>query len=64
LAPAFPVVHDRSQRLVKAVAVPTMPTSYLLGRDGRVRFVHRGFHGERSARELRAQIETLLAEKP
>jgi thiol-disulfide isomerase/thioredoxin len=64
LAPAFPVVHDRAQRLVKAVAVPTMPTSYLLGRDGRVRFVHRGFHGERSARELRAQIETLLAEKP
>lgn len=64
LAPTFPVVHDRTQRLVKAVAVPTMPTSYLLGRDGRVRFVHRGFHGERSARELRAQIETLLAEKP
>lgn len=64
LAPDFTVVHDRFQRLVKAVAVPTMPTSYLLGRDGRVRFVHRGFHGERSARELRAQIETLLAEKP
>ncbi|MFM9090424.1 MAG: TlpA family protein disulfide reductase [Verrucomicrobiota bacterium] len=64
LAPGFTVVHDRAQRLVKAVAVPTMPTSYLLGRDGRVRFVHRGFHGERSARELRAQIETLLAEKP
>ncbi len=64
LAPAFTVVHDRTQRLVKAVAVPTMPTTYLLGRDGRVRFLHRGFHGERSARELRAQIETLLAEKP
>ncbi len=64
LAPTFPVVHDRSQRLVRAVAVPTMPTSYLLGRDGRVRFLHRGFHGERSARELRAQIEALLAEKP
>ncbi len=64
LAPTFPVVHDRSQRLVRAVAVPTMPTSYLLGRDGRVRFLHRGFHGERSARELRTQIEALLAEKP
>ncbi|MFZ9745492.1 MAG: TlpA family protein disulfide reductase [Opitutaceae bacterium] len=64
LAPTFPVVHDRAQRLVRAVAVPTMPTSYLLGRDGRVRFLHRGFHGERSARELRAQIEALLAEKP
>jgi hypothetical protein len=40
-----------------------MPTSYLLGRDGRVRFIHQGFHGERTDRELRQQIATLLAEK-
>jgi thiol-disulfide isomerase/thioredoxin len=63
LAPNFPTLHDRSQTLVKQVGVPTMPTSYLLGRDGRVRFVHQGFHGETTERELRRQIETLLAEK-
>lgn len=63
LAPNFPTLHDRSQTLVKQVGVPTMPTSYLLGRDGRVRFVHEGFHGEATERELRRQIETLLAEK-
>jgi len=63
LAPNFPTLHDRSQTLVKQVGVPTMPTSYLLGRDGRVRFVHQGFHGEATERELRRQIETLLAEK-
>jgi thiol-disulfide isomerase/thioredoxin len=63
LAPPFPTVHDRSQKLVQQVVVPTMPTSYLLGRDGRVRFIHQGFHGERTDRELRQQIATLLAEK-
>ena len=40
-----------------------MPTSYLLDRTGKVRFVHEGFHGEDSVRELRKEIETLLAEK-
>ena len=35
----------------------------VLDRQGRVRFVHRGFHGAESDRELRRQIDTLLAEK-
>jgi thiol-disulfide isomerase/thioredoxin len=63
LAPPFPTLHDREQKLVKEVVVPTMPTSYLLARDGRVRFVHQGFHGDATERELRKQIEALLAEK-
>jgi len=64
LTPRFPTLHDRSQTLVKQVRVPTMPTSYLVGRDGRVRFIHQGFHGDATARELRRQIEILLAEQP
>ena len=40
-----------------------MPTSYLVGRDGRIRFVHEGYHGDATERELRQQIEALLAEK-
>ena len=63
LSPPFATLHDREQTLVEQVVVPTMPTSYLVGRDGRVRFVHRGFHGDATARELRKQIEVLLAEK-
>jgi hypothetical protein len=39
-----------------------MPTCYLLGRDGRVRFYHEGFHGEIMERDLRREIETLLAD--
>ena len=63
LAPPFPTVHDREGKVVKQVSVPAMPTSYLLGRDGRVRFIHAGFHGDSSERELRKEIETLLGEK-
>src|SRR5688572_32971333 len=62
LAPPFAALHDRDQKLVKQVVVPTMPTSYLVGRDGRVRFVHSGFHGDATERELRKRIESLLAE--
>lgn len=62
LAPPFVTLHDREQTLVKRVVVPTMPTSYLIGRDGRVRFVHTGYHGAASDKELRTEIETLLNE--
>jgi thiol-disulfide isomerase/thioredoxin len=63
LAPPFPTLHDRDQKLVKQVVVPTMPTSYLVDRTGKVRFVHEGFHGAATEKLLRSQIETLLAEK-
>jgi thiol-disulfide isomerase/thioredoxin len=62
LAPPFPAWHDRAQKLVRQVVVPAMPTSYVIGRDGRVRHIHEGFHGERTERELRQQLEALLAE--
>ena len=63
LSPPFATLHDREQKLVKQVVVPTMPTSYLLDRTGKVRFVHEGFHGEGSEKQLRKEIEMLLAEK-
>jgi len=61
--PAFATLHDRAQKLVSQVVVPTMPTSYLLDRTGKVRFVHEGFHGDATDKEIRKEIETLLAEK-
>jgi thiol-disulfide isomerase/thioredoxin len=63
LAPTFTTVLDQSHSLVAQVNVPVMPTSYLLGRDGRVRFLHAGFHGDSTDHELRSEIETLLSEK-
>lgn len=61
--PPFVALLDQNQKLVQAVKVPTMPTSYLMGRDGRVRFVHSGFHGGATEAELRKHIEAVLAEK-
>lgn len=63
LAPPFATLHDAQQNLVKQVVVPTMPTSYLVDRTGKVRFVHEGFHGDATDKQLRQEIETLLAEK-
>lgn len=61
--PPFTAVLDSGHKLVSTVQVPAMPTSYLLGRDGRVRFVHQGFHGSSTEAELREHIEAVLAEK-
>lgn len=63
LSPPFATLHDRELKLVKQVVVPTMPTSYLVDRTGKVRFVHEGFHGEVTDQTVRREIETLLAEK-
>jgi thiol-disulfide isomerase/thioredoxin len=62
LRPPFTAMRDQGQQLVRLVRVPAMPTCYLLGRDGRVRFVHQGFHGDDTERELRREIGALLAE--
>ena len=64
MRPGFTTLFDAGHALVRRVEVPTMPTSYLLDRPGRVRYVHAGFHGPQTDRELRREIETLLAEKP
>ncbi|MDB6164948.1 MAG: Redoxin domain protein [Lacunisphaera sp.] len=63
-APPFATVRDRDRQLVTRVKVPAMPTCYVLGRDGRVRFVHEGFHGAATERTLRQEIDSLLAENP
>lgn len=59
--PPFAVALDRYQKLVGAVGVPTMPTSYLIDRQGRVRFMHPGFHGEVTEAEMRREIVALLS---
>lgn len=59
----FSGAHDAGKKLVSKVGVPTMPTSYLIDRNGRVRFIHQGFHGDETIRDLRQQIDALLAEK-
>jgi len=61
--PGFFTIRDTNQALVKQVNVPVMPTSYLLGKDRKVHFIHKGFHSSKTETELRKEITTLLAEK-
>lgn len=63
LKPAFATVWDDHQKLVSTLTPPAMPTSFLFGRDGRLRSVHTGFHGDRTIDELRAELRPLLEEK-
>lgn len=64
LKPSFATLRDSGHKLVSAVGVPTMPTSYVIDRSGRVRFMHPGFHGEQTERELLGEIKLLLDETP
>jgi thiol-disulfide isomerase/thioredoxin len=56
----FAIVRDGANKLVSTVKIPTMPTSFLLGRDGKVVSVHRGFKGEETRKKYAEEIEALL----
>ena len=60
---------DRDAKLTQPVNLNSWPTTFFLGRDGRVRFVHAGFPGPASGElyrqathEFYSQVESLLAE--
>ncbi len=57
---SFPVVRDVKRRLVARVNVTSMPTSFLLDRDGVVRFMHPGYKGHETKRLYTREIEQLL----
>ncbi len=61
--PRFATARDGAQKLVATVGVPSMPTAFIVDRHGVVRYVHQGFHGEKTREELQSQIAALLAEK-
>jgi thiol-disulfide isomerase/thioredoxin len=56
----FSVVRDAQQKLVAAVEPETMPTSFILDGDGKVKFLHKGFHGEETRQQYLREIESLL----
>ena len=57
---SFPVVADTSQKFVTQVSPATMPTAYLVGKDGKVISELKGFHGEKSISALSSAIEAAL----
>jgi thiol-disulfide isomerase/thioredoxin len=57
---SFTIVRDAQQKLVAVAEPQTMPTSFVLDAEGKVRFVHSGFHGEDTRKEYITEIESLL----
>ena len=56
----FAIVRDATNKLVAQIKIPTMPTSFLLNREGKVVSVHRGFKGEETRKKYTEEIEALL----
>src|SRR5689334_15263568 len=48
---SFTVVRDAKQKLVTAADIRSMPTSFLIDRCGKIRFVHAGFDRDKTPRE-------------
>lgn len=58
---SFPVVHDKGLKLASQYEPSVMPSSYFIGRGGRVEYIHRGFR-KKDLPEIEAQVQKLLAE--
>jgi thiol-disulfide isomerase/thioredoxin len=56
----FATVRDGSYKLVNEIKIPTMPSSFLLDRSGKVFAVHRGFDGSKTEKQYAEEIESLL----
>ena len=56
----FAVLRDAAQKLVERAGVATMPTSFLIDRDGKVRFLHNGFRGAETKKKYDEEIQSLL----
>jgi len=57
----FAILHDATKKLVSTANISSMPTSFLVGADGRVVVIHKGFHGNATTKEYTAEIEKLLS---
>lgn len=59
---SFATLRDARQKLVAAADVQTMPTSFLIDRAGRIRFVHPGFEADQTIKQYTTEIQQLLKE--
>jgi len=61
---SFAVLRDAEQKLVDTIGTQAMPTSFLLDGEGKVRFMHSGFHPEETQKQYIKEIESLLKGSP
>jgi thiol-disulfide isomerase/thioredoxin len=62
-APTFPVLRDLDLQLAQSLQVPGMPATFLVDRQGRLRWEHSGYQAG-DEEQYRQQAELLLAELP
>lgn len=60
---SFRIVHDPKLEVASRYEPAMMPSSYVIGRDGKIRYIHEGFR-KKDAATIESRIKTLLAEKP
>jgi len=58
---SFRIVHDPKITIAQRYEPSTMPTSYFIGRDGKLRYIHEGFR-KKDAPEIEERVKGLLAE--
>lgn len=59
----FKLLHDPEGKVAEVYDPPKMPSSYIIDRDGVVRFVNEGFTGSADVTKLRRQLTQLLQQK-
>jgi cytochrome c biogenesis protein CcmG/thiol:disulfide interchange protein DsbE len=59
-AVSFAVMRDAAQTLVAQTGIATMPSSFLIDQEGKVRFAHTGFRGDETKKKYEQEIESLL----
>ncbi len=60
-APQFKIVYDNDGKIASRFNFNDMPTSYLIGRNGKIRYIHAGFYLNKEG-DYAAQINQLLNE--
>jgi thiol-disulfide isomerase/thioredoxin len=60
--PGFATLLDSEHKFAKVVNPPSMPTSYIIDKKGKVRFLHKGFKGKKTRAAYIKEIEALLRE--
>jgi thiol-disulfide isomerase/thioredoxin len=58
----FTLAHDSKQQAAAFFNPPTMPSSYLVDRSGKIRHIHKGFKGAKTEAEYTKEIEELLGQ--
>ncbi len=56
----FNIVRDAKKKLVSTANISSMPTSFIVGTDGKIAVIHKGFHGKETSKQYVKELEALV----